>query len=232
MLINSSILLSEDKENKELLFVQQFVKPGSLVFDVGTHVGAKTDLYLKLNTHVICIEPQPACVKLLTRKYFRNPQVTILNKGVSDSIGTMDLYICSEAPTISTFSEEWQHGRFENYLWDKTVTVSVTTLDEVIKEFGCPYFCKIDVEGYEYNVLMGLSQPIPYISFEFTKELFKNSKLCIRHLKNLGYTLFNYGLGESLELTHREWISAENLIQEIEANPDKFLWGDIYAHQD
>ena len=137
----------------ELKFVKKFVKPTSLVFDVGAHTGAKTDLYLALNAQVICIEPQPACIQVLRQKYAHNSQVHIIAAGLSDMIGNMELYLCSQAPTISTFSKEWQHGRFEGYAWDKVVTVPVTTLDILIDTYGVPHFCKIDVEGFEMNVL-------------------------------------------------------------------------------
>ncbi|MCK4784435.1 MAG: FkbM family methyltransferase [Desulfobacteraceae bacterium] len=33
-----------------------------------------------------------------------------------------------------------------------------------------PAFCKIDVEGDEFDVLQGLSRPIKAISFEFVSE--------------------------------------------------------------
>lgn len=221
-------LLRADCE-KELSFIAQFVKPGNFVFDVGAHKGSKTDLYLLLNAKVLCIEPQPNCVEILKEKYSSNSNIQILNSGLSDSEGKLQLHICSIAPTISTFSNEWQHGRFIDYSWDSTIEVSMTTLDKVIQEFGLPDFCKIDVEGFEYEVLKGLSQPIPCLSFEFTKEFFKNSKLCIEYLKNLGYSFFNYAIGENLEMVHKEWISAEELIEEIANNPDKLLWGDIYT---
>lgn len=223
--------LSSLAGQEETLFIQQFVKSSSLVFDVGAHIGAKTDLYLKLNARVVCIEPQPSCLNHLIKKYQLNPNVHIVGKGLADKIGEMELYICSAAPTISTFSDEWQHGRFENdFKWDKKIIVPVTTLDELIKMFGVPYFCKIDVEGFEPQVLMGLSQTIPYISFEYTKELFKNSKTCLEHLSKLGYVSFNYTIGETPAFIHPEWISSEQLIREIECHSDDLVWGDIYAH--
>jgi len=44
----------------------------------------------------------------------------------------------------------------------------MVTLDAAtIETFGKPFYCKIDVEGWELDVLKGLSQPIPLISFEF-----------------------------------------------------------------
>ena len=77
--------------------------------------------------------------------------------------GYLKLQICENAPTISTMSDKWiKDGRFSNdYKWTKTQLVAVTTLDDLIKEYGSPKFCKIDVEGFEYPVLKGLTKPIP-----------------------------------------------------------------------
>jgi len=214
---------------QELAFIKSFIPESSLIFDVGAHHGLKTDIYLAHNATVICIEPQPSCLKILRKKYKNNQKVVIVPQGLSNISGTMKLYICDTAPTISTFSTEWQHGRFENYTWGKTVPVPVTTLDHLIKKYGIPYFCKIDVEGFEEMVLKGLSTPIPVVSFEFTKEFFKNSKSCIQYLENLGYKNFNYTLGENLQFIHASPLTSIELTQEIEASADRLLWGDIYA---
>jgi FkbM family methyltransferase len=47
-----------------------------------------------------------------------------------------------------------------------SVTVPVTTLDKAIDEFGVSTFCKMDVEGFEVDVLKGLSKPIPLLTIE------------------------------------------------------------------
>ena len=230
--VYTALFANQKSINQQFYFTAQFIKPRSLVFDVGAHTGSKTDIYLLHQARVVCIEPQPSCVKILQQKYQNNPLVSVVPKGLSDIAGNMTLHICSKSPLISTFSKEWQHGRFEHEVWDKKVTVSITTLDELINTFGVPYYCKIDVEGFEGHVLKGLSQPIPFISFEFTKEFFKNSKVCIQHLMALGYSSFNYALGETPHFVHTKWISHHQLIQEIEDNPDPLLWGDIYVHYD
>ena len=48
------------------------------------------------------------------------------------------------------------------------IRVPITTLDSLIARHGVPTFIKIDVEGFEFEVLVGLSRPINAISFEFT----------------------------------------------------------------
>ena len=122
-------------------------------------------------------------------------------------------------------------GRFaEMYQGTKTVPVKLTTLDRLIARYGRPLFCKIDVEGFEFSVLKGLSQPITYISFEFTREFFGDAKNCIDHLLCIGPAVFNVSMGESLSLLWQDWVEAEVLYEKIESTDDASLWGDIYVN--
>ncbi|NEQ35516.1 MAG: FkbM family methyltransferase [Okeania sp. SIO3I5] len=212
-------------------FIGQFVNKGDLVFDVGANQGLKTDLYLSIGAKVICFEPQPHCVEILNQKYQNNQNVAIVNKGLATKSGQLELSICDRADVLSTFSEQWKTGRFANQKWEKKVTVEVTTLDEMIKTWGLPQFCKIDVEGFEYQVLKGLSQPISYLSFEFTIEFIDNAKKSIQHLVSLGYSLFNITQEDQTKLAISEWVSETKLFDFIESKSTnkKSLWGNIYA---
>jgi FkbM family methyltransferase len=210
-------------------FIRNFVEVGDTVFDVGANIGQKADLYLAAGAKVICFEPQPDCLTILNQKYQQNPNAFIVNKGLAEQPGTMQLSVCSDANYISTFSQKWKTGRFANYDWNQTVTVEITTLDEMIKLWGCPKFCKIDVEGFEYQVLKGLSVPIPYISFEFAIEFIEDTKNCINHLKSLGYKVFNIAKGEDSNLVFPEWVADSDLLNYLESANDALLWGDIYA---
>ncbi|XZN96694.1 MAG: FkbM family methyltransferase [Microcoleus sp.] len=213
-------------------FIRYFVEAGDTVFDVGANIGQKADLYLAAGAKVICFEPQPDCLTILTQKYQQNPNAFIVNKGLGEQAGTMQLSVCSDANYISTFSQKWKTGRFSNYDWNQTVTVEITTLDEMIKLWGCPKFCKIDVEGFEYQVLKGLSRPIPYISFEFAIEFIEDTKNCINHLKSLGYKVFNIAKGEDSNFLFPEWVADSDLFNYLESANEALLWGDIYAKFD
>jgi hypothetical protein len=61
----------------------------------------------------------------------------------------------------------------------------MTTLDELISAHGSPAFCKIDVEGYEAEVLAALSQPIAALSFEFTPEVRAVALECVDRLSRI-----------------------------------------------
>jgi FkbM family methyltransferase len=210
-------------------FYAQFISSGDLCFDVGANVGQRTDIFLALGTQVVCIEPQPKCVDVLREKYRNNPQVVVVPKGVARQPGILSLYLCESAGTISTFSEKWKTGRFRDFRWESKVDVPVTTLDDLIQEFGVPNLCKIDVEGYEYEVLQGLSCAIPMSSFEFTREFIADAKTCMDYLESLGDAEFNYALGAIPKLVLSEWTSADTLLHNLSQIADDLLWGDIYA---
>ena len=217
--------------NEMLNFYSNFIKNGDLCFDVGANVGNRTDCFLKLGAKVICIEPQDSCFKKLTRSFGKNSNVILINKGISDKVGYINLHICEDCNVISTMSDRWiKDGRFsDGNKWTKNQLVPVTTLDDLIKEYGLPKFCKIDVEGFEYQVLKGLTKPISYLSFEFTREFFDDARKCITHLLSIGRVEFNCSFGESYQLVFPSWATSEELYLKIDSIKDELLWGDIYA---
>lgn len=223
-------IINQYDQSKMLDFYSHFINKGDLCYDVGANVGNRTEVFLKLGAKVVSIEPQDICFQLLNRLYGNNSNAIIINKGIADKSGFLKLHICDDATTISTMSEKWmKNGRFStDYKWTKTQVVPVTTLDFLIKEYGLPKFCKIDVEGFEYQVLKGLNEPVPYISFEFTGEFLDEAKKCITHLLSIGYAKFNCSIGESNKLLFPSWITSEELYKELDLL-EQSSWGDIYV---
>lgn len=206
-----------------------FVRAGDLVFDVGANAGAKAALFLAQGARVVCVEPQPACVAALRRRFRRHRQVTIVGQGLAEKSGELELSICSEADTISTFSPQWKAGRFAGYKWDRVVRVPVSTLDEMIARHGVPAYCKVDVEGFEVAVLQGLTRPLPLLSFEFVKEFIDNAETCVRHLRRIGFERFNFALGENPRFVAQGWLDEAALLRSIGRIQEAGFWGDIYA---
>lgn len=210
--------------------VLKLLNPGDLFFDIGAHLGEKSKKLLDKNLKIVMLEPLPQCVKQLKEKFKNNNNIEILQKAVGRTMGNMTLEVNSKMPTISTMAKHWKNGRFSNQKWDQKISVEVTTLDHLIKIYGLPNFTKIDVEGFELDVLLGLSQKAGVISFEFTSEFLDQSTKCLNHLKKIGYNEFNFSIGESRKF-YSQWLSASELDYKLshETKVNKLLWGDIYC---
>ena len=210
--------------------VLKLLNSGDLFFDIGAHLGEKSKKILDKNLKIVMLEPLPKCVKQLKEDFKNSKNVEILEKAVGRTVGNMALEVNSKMPTISTMAKHWKNGRFSNQKWDQIISVEVTTLDHLIKIYGLPNYIKIDVEGFELDVLLGLSQKAGIISFEFTSEFLDQSIKCLNHLKKIGYKEFNLSIGESRKFFF-EWSNADNLILNLtnESKKNKLLWGDIYC---
>lgn len=225
----------KSKYQKKAMFklYSQYIKEHDLCFDVGANIGNRVDIFLKLGGKVVAIEPEKACCKELLKRFKDNPNFTLIQKGLGEQEGTIQLMV-STVSTTSSMSTEWvdrvkKSGRFATLNWDQKVTVPLTTLDSLIKQYGKPAFCKIDVEGFELQVLKGLSSPLPMISFEFTPEFIESTICSIRHLKGIGMDHFNYSIEEWMQFALPKWVTAEEICAKLQNLPNKNTFGDVYA---
>lgn len=164
-----------------------------LVFDVGALGGGLAHQCAKVGIECVSIEPLPEAYEAILKIM---PDAIVIQKALGTEPGRADLTICG---TLSTMvPEKWfgPRSRFRHIDTSGTVEVEVTTLDELIAEYGKPDFVKIDVEGYELEVLKGLSQPVPLLSFEYTPPFYKDAAACLDHLVGLGMKEYNYRDGD------------------------------------
>ena len=209
-----------------------FFAPGDIYFDVGAHKGNKSDFFISRGFESVLIEPQPNLVEQLIKKYKDEPLVHIIPKGLGKEIDILEMSINSSEPELSTFNEDWKLGRFIGKKWAENKDIEITTLDLLIKKYGNPRYIKIDVEGYELEVLRGLSYKVGIISIEFTTEYIKNALKCISYLDELGYTKYNISLAENSSFLLDKFVKknefTEILIKISKEHP--LLWGDIYIN--
>lgn len=215
-------------------FYRDLVAAGSLCFDVGANVGDKTAALLDAGAaSVVAVEPQHHCADAL-RARFAADQVVVVECGLGASAGWAELYP-SAFDTLSSFSSDWigaatGAGRFPGNRWDAPIPVTMNTLDGLIDEFGLPRFCKIDVEGYEEQVLQGLTHTgLEILSFEFTPEALTTAERSVDLLVALGFRRFNFVHAEETRF-RLEWGNPEQVKQYLEAAPnDGVFFGDVYA---
>lgn len=215
-------------------FYAQFIRPGDLCFDIGAHVGSRLRAWLPLGARIVAVEPQPACVALLRRWFGRDARVVLVDRAVGASPGAAELLVSPRTPTVTTLSPDWiaavgRDRTFAGVRWDERLPVTVTTLDELIARHGLPAFCKIDVEGYELEVLRGLSRPIPALSFEYLSVCLDRARACVARLAELGPYQFNWSVGESHRFRSDGWLDADRLLARLGDLGAAGGSGDIYA---
>ncbi len=212
----------------------RFVKPGDLAFDIGSHVGDRIGSFRRSGARVVALEPQPDCARVIRHIYRDDPGVTLVEAACGPAPGALTLHINSKNPTVTTASADFVRaadgaGGWEGQVWDQTIEVPVTTLDALIATHGRPAFVKIDVEGFEADVIAGLSTPIPALSFEFTTIQRAVALACIERCIALGYVRFNAALGESQIFVNADWIGGEAIARWLTGLPHAANSGDIYA---
>lgn len=213
-----------------LRLYQPFITPGSLCFDIGAHRGLKTKLFRQLGAKVVAVEPNEECVAAITALFGGDSCVIPIAAGCGAEEGEQTFFVCPLNPQNSTLSRSYAEtsgytGEFE---MERTRRVAVVTLDGLIKRYGRPQFTKIDCEGYEAEILRGLSEPLRALSFEFRICDQDNLQSCMQSLTRLGFDEFNMvsGTGDALELD--SWCRASQLLDLLERQPGDGC-GDIFA---
>jgi FkbM family methyltransferase len=175
-------------EYHERLLFESLIKEGSVVFDLGAHVGYYSLLSSVLvgqTGKVFAFEPLPRNLFYLNKHIQINKinNVTVIDAAVSDSSGW-------------TFFDEipGNVGSFKGQISPKgKLKVRTVGLDDLIKrrETPIPNFVKIDIEGNELLALSGakslLANAHPTLFLSTHGPIIH--KECCHFLKSLGYRL-------------------------------------------
>ena len=215
----------------------RFLRSGNLAFDVGAHVGDRTASFRRLGARAVAIEPQPALARTLRILFALDRGVAVEPLAVGRSEGEIEIKLNPPNPTVATASGEFIHAAagapgWADQRWTRAIRVPVTTLDALIARHGEPCFVKIDVEGFEDEVVAGLSRPLPALSLEFTTIQRDVALRAIARLEALGRYAFNAALGESQQLVHAAPLDARAIAQWVESLPVTVNSGDVYAALD
>lgn len=139
-------------EFEDMAFLLHMLRRGDLFVDVGSNVGAYSILAAGVGkANAISFEPAPAEAKVLKENVYLNSlqgEVSVREKAVGRQAGEV---------SFTTGLSSTNHVVTTGEHTSAKITVPVVTLDQEL-EATLPVVMKIDVEGYEWEVLHGASR--------------------------------------------------------------------------
>ncbi len=207
----------------------------SLIFDIGANAGDYSYVLAGLCNKLVCIEPDDKNNDILVARFGNNKNIVIVKKAIAEEDGLSVFHIEAEGSALNTLSNKWinvlseaDKTRFEKtHKFTKTREVETMGMGSLIQTFGIPDYIKIDVEGFEKEVVSGLQLKIPIISFECNlPEFSEETTWIIDHLFRLNPNVgFNYIRNDGFELEKN--VSATEISDLVTSGRYRFL--EIYC---
>jgi len=142
-----------------------------LIFDVGANDGIDTAYYLGLGHSVVAVEADTSLCDQIRGRFAQeitDRRVTVVNAAVmEEDRDKVALYIGkdnTESSVIRSMAE--RSGKLAGL-----ITVKGRSLCSLFSEYGLPWYCKVDIEGYDLQAVSGMgscNDRPAYISCEGT----------------------------------------------------------------
>ena len=154
-------------EVDELRLIEPFARDAKVIFDVGANVGYVSRFFAETKTagaRLYSFEPNPIIFPILERNVAYLPGVRVFNFGLSNTDSEMPLFLAGNNHSVGSFSTGYPgtHAIHQDSKEVHSVTARLAHGDSVAATEGIAQIdaLKIDVEGWELNVLTGLEQTI------------------------------------------------------------------------
>jgi FkbM family methyltransferase len=213
-------LKSVDHAAELAAFLRHSGRPGVL-FDVGANNGFFSLLYCLMHpsNRAVAYEPSPIFSERIRRMAHLNGvgrRLDIVTSAVSSKPGPCELFLDERCGFVQT-------APFEGTAHDawRRVSMEATTLDIEARRVGPPTLVKIDVEGYEPEVLEGgsvlLQEAGPVVFLElhlnYLEQRGISPEQALRSLTSRGYAFFiASGRPVSERQVARSWAAIIHLI--------------------
>ena len=154
-----------------------------IMIDIGAHEGEFLSSFLKIKKikKYYCFEPQIKIFKRLKKKYKDNNKIKFFNFPLGDKPKKKKLFLSklTSTATLSSFNKVSLYLKFKNFILNnqnqQSVIVKQKTFDQIFKKTNIKKsFLKIDVEGYELNVLKGSKKKIKEVKYILIEDQYFN----------------------------------------------------------
>ncbi len=135
------------------------VRQGDTVWDVGANVGVYTEQFLEWvgpDGSVVAFEPAPTSLATIRERIAASPSLALEPVALGDSSGEVTFIV--DGSSVTNHVSRPQDAVKPEGL---SITVEMATGDEMCRRLGrVPSVIKIDVEGFEEEVLRGLGETL------------------------------------------------------------------------
>lgn len=196
-------LRSCQKEPWTIKWIEDFVRPGDVMYDVGANVGTYSlvaAMFAKKQLQVFAFEPSFATYSSLCHNIILNDcqdSIIPLPIALSSKTGLVDLELSSLEPGkgLHVFDKSRQTGRNGNTARYKQLILTYK-LDDLVNEFNLPVpnHLKVDVDGTELDVLRGAGRTISdervrSLMIEVNEDEYGSDRELVEELQTKGFQL-------------------------------------------
>lgn len=154
-------------------FVKRYIRNEGVILDVGGNIGM-TSLAMSVArpcSNIIAFEPSPVNAEFFRKNTEHNINISLIQSGVSNENASLSFVVPPDGANAHVATENYMYANHPDF---HPITVPVVRLDDFYHKGNISSQCsliKIDVEGFEPNVLAGAGDLIekerPWIWMEF-----------------------------------------------------------------
>lgn len=188
----------KNREIETMKMFEMLIKPGSIVVEIGGHIGYITQLFSSLSSErgkVYVFEPGNNNLPYIKENIKDLKNVTLTEKAVSDKNGKANFYTENISGQNNSLLANYGQGVEKNsYVSrdEKIIEVETITLDTFcVQKHVNPDFIKIDIEGAEIMALGGMKSVLNDISPILMIEVTKRKEEVFNMVRSANYSLFD-----------------------------------------
>lgn len=190
----------KNREVNTMKTFKKIISENDTIMEVGGHIGYICLYFghLAKKGSVIVFEPGINNLPYLKKNVGSKKNIRIVEKGAGNENGKKTFYIESLTGQNNTFVKDFEgfESNKKNAGVDASyqeVTVEIIKLDQFINDekIEAPNFIKIDVEGFEYNVLLGMTDILGAGKTKVMVEIQANYKEIYDLFKKYNYNVYD-----------------------------------------